>query len=113
MIDQDLNGQKIARKARGSSLRGHVAAIVALFALAIVAVAWFWTTRQPQESVLPNGIIAIGVGAFVTSCIVYVRGMDASDVLEMLSDVFMGLLSLIGAILGAIWNWFLGLIGLD
>ena len=91
----------------------HVAAIIALFALAIVAVAWFWTTRQPQQTVLPNGIIVIGIGAFVTSCIAYVRGMDASDVLEMLGDVASGLFSLIGAILLGIWNWFLGLIGLD
>jgi len=113
MTEQNSNGQKTVRQERGSGLRGHIAAIVALFALAIVAVAWFWTTRQPQESVLPNGIIAIGIGAFVTSCIAYVRGMDASDVLEMLGDVFMGLLSVIGAILLGIWNWFLGLIGLD
>lgn len=111
MTDQDLNRK--AERQRASSLRGHVAAIIALFALAIVAVAWFWTTRQPQDTVLPNGIIAIGIGAFVTSCIAYVRDMDASDVLEMLGDVFMGLLSVIGAILLGIWNWFLGLIGLD
>ena len=62
---------------------------------------------------MPNGIIAIGVGAFVTSCIAYVRGMDFSDVMEMLGDVITGLLSVIGAILTGIWNWFLGLIGLD
>ncbi len=31
----------------------------------------------------------------------------------MLGDVVSGLLSLIGAILLGIWNWFLGLIGLD
>lgn len=113
MTDQDLNGQNAQRKQRSSGARGHVAAIIALFALAIVAVAWFWTTRQPQQTVLPNGIIVIGAGAFVTSCIAYVRGMDASDVLEMLGDVASGLFSLIGAILLGIWNWFLGLIGLD
>ena len=111
MTDQDVN-QKTERK-RAPSLRGHIAAIIALFALAIVAVAWFWTARQPQDTVLPNGIIAIGIGAFVTACIAYVRDMDASDVMEMLGDVIAGLFSLIGAILLGIWNWFLGLIGLD
>ena len=58
-------------------------------------------------------MIALGAGALVTALIAYVRDMDASDVLEMLGDVFMGLLSVIGAILLGIWNWFLGLIGLD
>jgi hypothetical protein len=113
MIDQDLNSGKAERKQRSSGLRGHVAAIIALFALAIVAVAWFWTTRQPQQTVLPNGIIVIGVGAFVTAVVAYVRDMDASDVLEMLGDVIFSLFSVIGAILKGIWNWFLGLIGLD
>ena len=113
MTEQNSDGQKPSRKERGAGPRGHVAAIIALFALAIVAVAWFWTTRQPQQTVLPNGIIVIGAGAFVTSCIAYIRGMDASDVLEMLGSIVMGLLSVIGAILLGIWNWFLGLIGLD
>jgi len=108
MIEQNSDGQKTARKERG-----HIAAIIALAAVAVVAVAWFWTMRQPQDSVLPNGIIVIGGGAFVTALIAYVRDMDASDVLEMLGSIVMGLLSVIGAILLGIWNWFLGLIGLD
>jgi multisubunit Na+/H+ antiporter MnhB subunit len=113
MTDKDLDSQKAARS---GGLRGHGAAIVALVALAVIAVAWFWMTRRPPQEAgigAEHGVIAVGATALVTAIVAYVRGMDASDVLEMLSSIIMGLLSVIGAILLGIWNWFLGLIGLD
>ena len=39
--------------------------------------------------------------------------LDALDVLELLGDLFMGLLSLIGAILKGIWDTILGIFGWD
>ena len=117
MTGKDLEGRKTqARKGSASGLRGHIASIVALFALAVVAVAWFWMTRKPpQEAGLgaEHGIIVVGAGAFVTAIIAQIRNMDASDVLEMLVELVMGVFSLIGAILKGIWSWFLGLFGLD
>jgi hypothetical protein len=118
MRQTEKDGQKAAqtRKERASGLRGHIPALIALFALAVVAVAWFWTTKKPpQEAGLgaEHGIIVVGAGAFVTAIIAQIRNMDASDVLEMLGELVMGLFALIGAILKGIWNWFLGLIGLD
>ena len=38
------------QRQRAPGLRGHIAAIVALVALAIVAAAWFWTARQPPQA---------------------------------------------------------------
>jgi hypothetical protein len=113
VTDKDLDSQKATRS---GGLRRHGAAIVALVAVAMIAVAWFWMTRRPPQEAgigAEYGVIAVGAGALVTALIAYFRNMDASDVIEMLGDVFMGLLSIIGAILMGIWNWFLGLLGLD
>jgi hypothetical protein len=110
MSDTDCNSKETARSA---GLRDHAPIIVALFAAAVIVVAWFWIKQQPQEAVLPSGLLAIGACTFVTAMIAYVREMDVADVLEMLGDVFSALLSVIGAILKGIRDWFLGLIGLD
>lgn len=107
-------------KPNAGVLRGHGAAIVALVALAVIAVALFWTTKKPpQEAGLgvslgaEHGVIVVGAGALLTALVAYIRNMDASDVLEMLGALVMGLFAVIGAILKGIWSWFLGLIGLD
>ncbi len=98
---------------RASGLRGHVAAVVALVALAIATGAWFWTTRQPPQAVLslPHGVIVLGGSAFVAALIAEIRAMSLMDVLDAAWDLAAGLLALIGAILKGIWNGILGLFG--
>ncbi len=113
MTGKELNRKTAEPARKDSGLRGHIAAIIALFALAVVAMAWFWSTRQPLETALPNGLIVAGAGAFVTAAIAYVRGMDLMDVFEMLGEAFMGLFALIGAILNGIWSAICGIFGWD
>jgi hypothetical protein len=114
MTDKELDGKPAAAPARG--LRGHGAAIVALIALAVIAVGWFWMTRKPPQDAglgAEHGVIVVGAGALVTALIAYIRNMDATDVLELLGDLLMGLLAIIGAILQGIWDTILGILGWD
>ena len=120
MSDQSQNDSISPRRDRAPGLRGHIGAIIALFALAVVAVAWFWTTRKPpQEAGLSaslgaeHGIIVVGAGAFLTALVACIRNMDASEILEMLGDLNVGLFSLIATILKGIWNSILGICGWD
>jgi hypothetical protein len=102
---------------RAPGLRGHTAAIVALVALAIVAAAWFWTTRQPPQVEagfgLAQRVIVVGCGAFVAALIAEIRAMSLADVVEAAWDLLVGLFALIGAILKGIWNGILSLLGWD
>jgi len=110
-----------APRPRAPGLRGHIAALVAVAALAVAAAAWFWATRQPTQAeadlALSQRIIVVGCGAFVAALIAEIRAMSFSDVVEAAWDLFvglvLGLLALIGAILRAIWNAILSLLGLD
>lgn len=96
-------------------MRGHIAGIVALVALAIVCAAWFWTARQPPQMDAgfgtPHGVIVVGSGAFLAALIAEIRAMSVGDVLEMVWDLILGLFALIGAMLKGIWNAILGLFG--
>ena len=109
--------RKTEKPPREPGRRGHIAAIVALLALAIAAGAWFWTTRQPPQAgaglSLPHGVIAVGCGAFLAALIAEIRAMSFADVLEAAWSLLLGLLALIGAILRGIWAAILGLFGLD
>jgi hypothetical protein len=102
---------------RAPGLRGHTAAVVALMALAMVAAAWFWITRQPPQVEagfgLPHRVIVVGCGAFVAALIAEIRAISLADVLEAAWDLLVGLFALIGAILKGIWNGILGLLGWD
>ena len=113
MTDKE-SSQKPAetRKERGG-LRSTIALTIALLSLAIAGAAWFWTARLAQDVAMQNGVIAGGIVVCITSVIAYVRGMDLTDVFEMLGDVFMGLFSLIGAILKGIWSAICGIFGWD
>lgn len=95
---------------------GHAAAIVALFAIAVIAVGWFWITRQPASEAglgAPHGVIVIGAGALVTALIAHLRAMSLSDVLDMLWELIAGFFSLLGAALKAIWHGILSIFGFD
>jgi hypothetical protein len=102
---------------RAPGHRGHVAAMVALAALAIVAAAWFWTMRQPPQVEagfgLPHRAIVVGCGVFVAALIAEIRAMSLADVLDAAWDLLVGLFALIGAILKGIWNGILSLLGWD
>ena len=102
---------------RAPGLRGHIAAIVALVALAIVAAAWFWIARQPPQVEagfgMPHRVIVVGCGAFVAALIAEIRAMSLADVLEAAWDLLVGLFALIGAILKGIWNGILSMLGWD
>jgi hypothetical protein len=93
--------------------RRHVAGMVALVALAVVVVAWFWTARQGPETGLglSHGVIFVGAGTFLAALMVEIRNMSLSDVLEMIWDLIVGLFWLTGAILKGIWNFICGLFG--
>ena len=105
------------QRQRAPGLRGHIAAIVALVALAIAATAWFWTTRQPPlvdaGLDLPHRVIVVACGAFIAALIAEIRAMSLTDVLEAAWDLLVGLFELVGAILKGIWNGILGLLGWD
>src|SRR6185295_20176221 len=66
----------------------HGAMIVAIAALAVAAVAWFWLTRQPPQPQAgygaPHGVIVIGIGAFIAALIAQVRSMSVVEMLEAL-----------------------------
>jgi len=101
---------------RAFGLRNHAAAIVALFALAVVAVAWFWSRQQTQVDAglgAPEGVMVIGAGAFVAALVAAIRSMSFLDVLELIWEIILGVFAVIGAALKGIWSWFLGLLGLD
>jgi hypothetical protein len=113
MTDKELSGQQAETRKRAGGLRSAIALTIALVSLAIAGGAWFWAAHMAQDVAMQNGVIAGGIIVCVTSVIAYVRGMDLTDVFEMLGDVFMGLLSLIGAILNGIWSAICGIFGWD
>ena len=113
----------IDKKRTPESPRGrgrHGAMILAIAALAVAAAAWFWLMRQPLNqdagTVLPHGVIVVGLGVFLSSLIAQVRSMSVLEMLEALWDATVWLAALVyamvAAVLGTIWDWFLGLIGL-
>ncbi len=104
--------QVAARKVK--ALSGHGAVIFVLAALAMIAVAWFWVMRKPPQRLgAEHVVLVIGASALVSAVIAHVREMDLADVLELLGNLFMGLLTLIGAILKGIWDTILGFLGWD
>src|SRR5262245_34534344 len=114
MGDAQANNKQDAAPPRTSN---HIAGAIALLSLALVAAAWLWTTRQPPQPDaglgLPHGVIVVGAVAFVTALIAEIRSMTLWDVLEMLWDAVLGLLSLVGAVLKGIWGFICGLFGWD
>jgi hypothetical protein len=94
--------------------RNHVAGVIALLALAVVAGAWFWITRQPAHEAglgMPHGVIVVGAGVFITALLAEIRAMSFWDVLEMLWEAVLGVFGLIGAVLKGIWSFICGLFG--
>jgi hypothetical protein len=92
--------------------RRPIAGIIALAVLAVVAAAWFWTTRQPLQPDagigLPHAVIVVGAGTFIVALLAQVRAMSLWDVLEFLWEMILGALWgvfwLIGAALKGLWN---------
>jgi len=113
MTDKELSGQQAEKRQSASGLRSTIALVIALLSLVIAGVAWLWAAHLAQEVAMQNGVIAGGIVVCVTSVIAYVRGMNLTDVFEMLGDVFMGLFSLIGTILSGIWSAICGIFGWD
>ena len=105
------------QKQRKPGLRGHVAGIVALLALLVIAVAWFWSTLQPPQpdtsTAVPNAIIVVGAGTFLAALLAEIRAMNFWEVLEFVWELILGALALVGAMLKTLWKGFLGLFGLD
>jgi hypothetical protein len=114
-----MNGQEPAKQVAArkvKALSGHGAVIFVLAALAMIAVAWFWVMRKPPQQAglgAEHVVLVIGASALVSAVIAHVREMDLADVLELLGNLFMGLLTLIGAILKGIWDTILGFLGWD
>jgi hypothetical protein len=104
-----------AEATRARSTRRYVAGLVALAALAVMAAAWFWTTRQPQptEVGLPHGVILVGSGALVAALIAAIRNMSLLEILELAWDVIVGLFAVLGAMLKGVWNFLCSLFGWD
>jgi hypothetical protein len=112
----DTSPKSEARQ-RAAGLRGHLAGMVALPALFVVVVAWFWTARQPAQVDagigLPNGVIVTGAGAFIVALIAEIRAMSFWEALEAVWDLVLGMLIVVGSILKGIWNGVLSLFGWD
>ena len=114
-----MNGQKpeervAARKAK--ALSGPGAVIFVLAAFAMIVVAWFLVMRKPpQKAGLGDEylVLFIGANALVTAVIAYLRDMDLADALDMVINPFLGLFTLIVAILKAIWDTILGFFSWD
>jgi hypothetical protein len=85
-------------------------------ALVVVAAVWFWSTRQPPQpdaSVsVPNAVIVVGSGTFLVALIAEIRAMSFWEILELLWELILGALAVIGAMFRAIWKGILGLLGL-
>lgn len=113
MTDKELRGQQAGTRKSAGGLRGTIALTIALVSLATAGVAWLWAAHLAQQVAMLNGVIAGGIVVCITAVIAYVRGMDLTDVFEMLGDVFMGLFSLFGAILNGIWSAVCGILGWD
>jgi hypothetical protein len=113
MTDKELDGQHAEKRKRASGMRSTIALMIALLSLAVAGIAWFWTARLAHEVATQNGVIAGGVIVCVTSVIACVRGMDLTDVLEMLGDIFVGVFAVVGAILKGIWSFVAGIFGWD
>ena len=113
MTDKEFSGQQAETRKHAGGLRSTIALTIALVSLAIAGGAWFWAAHLSQQVAMQNGVIAGGIIVCITSVIAYVRGMDLTDVFEMLGDAFMGLFSLMGAILQGIWSMICGIFGWD
>ena len=113
MTDKECTGQQAETRKSAGGLRSAIALTIALVSLAITGIAWLWAAHLAQQVAMQNGVIAGGVVVCITSVIAYVRGMDLTDVFEMLGDVFMGLFAVIGAILKGIWSMICGIFGWD
>src|SRR5262245_15082349 len=113
----DAQTNETKQEAAAPRASSHIAGAIALLSLAIVAAAWLWTTHQPPRPEaglgVPDGIIVVGAGAFVIALIAQIRSMSLWDVLEMLLEAVLGLLSLVGAALKGIWRVICGLLGWD
>ena len=110
---QGIERQQADKRQSAGGLRSTIALTIALLSLAVAGIAWFWTARLAQDVAMLNGVIAGGIVVCVTSVIAYVRGMDLTDVFEMLGELFMGVFALIGAILKGIWSMICGIFGWD
>jgi hypothetical protein len=97
--------------------RRPIAGIVALAALAVAAVAWFWVSRQPAPPNaglgLPHAVIVVGAGTFVAALLAQIRAMSLWDVLEAVWEMILGLFWLVGAVLKGLWNGLCALFGWD
>lgn len=98
------------------STRRYVAGVIAVVALAIVAVAWFWSTRAPQTAT-PQVVVVLSGTTVVAAVILAIRHMSVTDIFELLWDLIAGfvsiLVSILGAILQGIWKAILSLFDLD
>ena len=97
--------------------RSPVAGIIAVLALAVAGVTWWWTTRQPPQPDaglgLPHGIIVLGAGTFLMALLAQIRAMSLTDVLELLWELIVGFFYLIGALLKGLWLLVCRLFGWD
>jgi hypothetical protein len=93
--------------------RRSLAGLVVLVILAAVAGIAFHASRQPADTAWPGSVMLVGAGAVVVALASWMRSSGVMAVLETIWDAICGLLSFLGAIVTAIWNGFLSLIGWD
>lgn len=90
-----------------------IAGAVVLIAVAVFAAVAFYASRQPATTAFPGSMMILGGGAVLAGLVVWIRTSGLADALETICDAALGLLSLIGAVLSAIWSAILGLFGWD
>jgi hypothetical protein len=89
---------------------------VFLLTLGGVALAGYWVwLKLEQASIMIAGpaVIVTVIGGAVAAFVVQVRSMSPSDILDLAVEGVLAVYAAIGAVLRGIWNWFLGLLGLD
>lgn len=97
------------------SRRRMVPAMLAVVILLLVVIVWMMTGdgSQKQSCDTMDSILLAGCASAAASLIVAIRGLSAGEILELAGDVLAGILAAMGAVLGAVWSWLRGLVGLD
>ncbi|MBM3530416.1 MAG: hypothetical protein FJX62_20220 [Alphaproteobacteria bacterium] len=96
--------------------RRRIAGFIFLMTLAGFGLGgYFLWLKLEQISTMIAGPVAIVTvaGGAVAAFVLQLRNMSAGEIFDVIGEAFYLVFAAIGAVFRGIWNWFLGLIGLD